>query len=247
MKITKIILIGFVGVLIIPIFSLFLLSFKTTNGDVFKWYIEIINNYNFISAFSCSFITSLFVAFISVIVGFLLSLAYYDRKKKIIVLLFLLLMGLMPPDVIAISINKISQIMGFNRANIFFLYFGLLIYCLPFSIIILWTRYYFIEKSLLIMSEDLGLNNKSIIFKIILPLSKSALLSVFLFSFLLSFNEYARTYYLSGSTEFLSEYLNGKLSSGTDNSIYAGGIISILINCIVIGAYSLIPKYQLND
>ena len=187
MKITKIILIGLIGVLITPIFSLFLLSFKATNGNVFKWYSEIIHNDNFISAFFNSFTTSLIVAAISVIVGFVLSLTYYDRKKQIVVLFFLLLMGLIPPDVLSISINKISQLLGFNRANLFFLYFGLLMYCLPFSIIILWTRYYFIEKSLLVVSEDLGLNNNSIIFKIILPLSKSALLSVFLFSFLLSF------------------------------------------------------------
>ena len=215
MKTIKIILIATIGVLVIPIFSLFLLSFKSTNSNLFQWYIEIVNNENFISAFLNSFTTSLIVAFISVIIAFILSPTYYDRKKQIIVLLFLLLMGLMPPDVVAISINKISQIMGFNRANLIFLYFGLLIYCLPFGIIILWTRYYFIEKDLLVVSEDLGLSNNSIIFKIILPLSKTALLSVFLFSFLLSFNEYARTYYLSGSTEILSEYLNGKLSSGT--------------------------------
>jgi ABC-type spermidine/putrescine transport system permease subunit II len=53
-------------------------------------------------------------------------------------------------------------------------------------------------------------------------------------SFLLAFNEYPRTYYLSGSYELLSEFLNGKLSSGTDESIYAGGSITIFITVVSI-------------
>lgn len=244
MKSIKAILILIIGVLIIPIFSLFVLSFKATDGQSLKWYVEILNNYRFTTAFVNSFTTSIIVSIIATLVCFLISLAYYDKKTKLLVIFITLLLGLMPPDITAVTINKLAQIIGFYRSNVLFLYFGLLIYCLPFGVIILWTRYYFIEKGILVASEDLGLNNKSIILKIIMPLSKSALISVFLFSFLLSFNEYTRTYYLSGSEEYLSEFLNGKLSSGTDNSIYAGATISILITCCIIGLYGLYSKMQ---
>lgn len=244
MKLIKYILPVFIGILIIPIFSLFVLSFKATDGNTFKWYLEILKNEKFMSSFLNSFITSIIVGSLTVLISYFISLAYFERKTRLIVLLAILVIGLMPPDILSVSINKFSQIIGFNKANLFFLYFGLLLYCLPFGIIILWTRYYFIDRSLITTSEDLGLNNKSIVLKIILPLSKTALISVFLFSFLLSFNEYPRTFYLSGSVEFLSEFLNGKLSSGTDNSIYAGGTFSILLTCLVILTYGKMMKYN---
>lgn len=247
MKPIKYILLGFIGILIIPIFSLFVLSFKATDGNTFKWYLEILKNESFISAFLSSFITSITVGSLTVLLSFFISLAYFEKKPRLIVVLAVLVMGLIPPDILSVSINKFAQIIGFNSANLFFLYFGLLLYCLPFGIIILWTRYYFIDKGLITTSEDLGLNNKSIVLKIILPLSKTAMISVFLFSFLLTFNEYPRTFYLSGSVEYLSEFLNGKLSSGTDNSIYAGGTISILITCLVIVAYGIMMKYKASN
>ena len=114
----------------------------------------------------------------------------------------------MPPDIMAISISKFSQMLGIYRSNIFFLLFSLLTYCLPFGTIILWARYYYIDKSLFVASEDLGLNKQSLIFKVVMPLSISPLISVFLFSFLLTFNEYPRIFSHSGKagiTEFITK------------------------------------------
>lgn len=242
MKLVKTILICFTGILIIPIFSLFTLSLKATDGNYFKWYFEIIKNEKFITAFFNSFYISLIISSLTIITSFIISLAYFEKRKRLLIVFFVLIIGLMPPDIIALSISKSSQIIGFKKSNLFFLCFGLLIYSLPFGIIILWIRYYFIDKFIIIASEDIGLSNVSIIIKILFPLSKNSLISVFLFSFLLTFNEYSRTFYLSGSDEYLSEFLNGKLSSGTDNSIYAGATISILATCLIILIYGIIIK-----
>ena len=244
MKLIKVILLFFIGILIIPIFSLIVLSFQDTNGVLFHWYFEVFRNNAFISAFSTSIITSIFVGLATIIIGFTLSLSYFSLKTRLLTIFFILIMGLIPSDIVSISINKFAQVLGFYRSNSFFLYFGLVTYCLPFTIIILWTRYYYMEKTLFAVSNDLGLNTNSIIFRILIPLSKSAIISAFLFSFLLSFNEYPRTFYLSGSTVYLSEYLNGKLSSGTNNSIYAGGSVSIFVTCIVIVIYGLALKIK---
>ena len=69
------------------------------------------------------------------------------------------------------------------------------------------------------VGQDLGCSNRSLFFKILIPQCQTAIISTFLFAFLLTFNEYPRTFYLSGSDVYLSEYLNGKLSSGANNSI----------------------------
>lgn len=237
MKLVKLLLLIVVCILIVPIFSLFILSITNTGNNVFEWYKVILENENFSRAFLNSITISAIVSLLSVFISTYISLSYFGSKEKYVLILIIIIIGLMPADVIAISINKMGQLLGLNRSNIFFLIFSLILYCLPFTIIILWIRYYFIDVSLLKAGRDLGLNNTSMIKKIIIPLSKNAIINVFLFSFLLTFNEFTRTYYLSGSTEYLSEYLNGKLSSGTDNSIYAGATISILITIIIILVY----------
>ena len=122
MKPVKYILLGFIGILIIPIFSLFVLSFKATDGNTFKWYLEILKNESFISAFLSSFITSIAVGCLTVLLSFFISLSYFEKKTRLIVILAVLVMGLIPPDIVSVSINKFAQIIGFNRANLFFLY-----------------------------------------------------------------------------------------------------------------------------
>ena len=171
MEIVKSVLLILLGILFTPIISILILSFKETDGQKFKWYNEIINNDTFLSAFTYSFSTSIVVAVLNTIICFLISISYFNKKIAIWVILVVLLLGLTPPDIISVSINKMAQNIGFNRSNVLFLYFGLLLYCFPFGIIILWSRYYFIEIGIITVSEDLGLKNSSIILKIILPLS----------------------------------------------------------------------------
>jgi spermidine/putrescine transport system permease protein len=245
MKKIKLILIVLTGVFIMPIFSLLHLSFQNTSGNFLKWYYYILSNSDFLISFLNSFIISLINGVSTMILGFILSISYFsDKSIRTLTIFFILVTGLMPPDIVSLSINKLAHIFGVYKSNIFFLFFSLLLYCLPFSIIILWTRYYFIDKNILIVSKDIGMSNNSIILKVLMPLSNTALISTFMFAFLLSFNEYPRTFYLSGSTIYLSEYLNGKLSSGTDNSIYAGGTITILTSCCIILVYGLVLKLK---
>ena len=117
MKPIKYILLGFISILIIPIFSLFVLSFKATDGNTFKWYLEILKNESFISAFLSSFITSIAVGCLTVLLSFFISLSYFEKKTRLIVILAVLVMGLIPPDILSVSISKFAQVIGFNTGR----------------------------------------------------------------------------------------------------------------------------------
>jgi len=95
-------------------------------------------------------------------------------------------------------------------------------------------------------ARDIGLNNKSIIIRLILPLSGPALINCTVLSFLLAFNEFPRTYYLSGSNVLISEYLSGRLNSGADGSDYAAGSLLILVTVAVIIVVSVCQSYLSN-
>lgn len=245
-KILKILLLALLVVLIMPIFSILALSLQSTGGQTLKWYKEILNNSSFTNSFYLTVFVSICTTILTLIISFIISLSWFNKRQLKTVAFIILVLGLMPPDIIALSISKTAQFLGFYSSNLFFLIIGLTFYCLPFAVLLLWARYYFIEDSLITAARDLGIRKFYIVTKVILPLSSATIISCSMLSFLLAFNEYPRTYYLSGSYELLSEFLNGKLSSGTDESIYAGGSIAILVTLFTITAVGLYYFIQSN-
>lgn len=239
MKTAKTILILLLGIMIIPIFSIIVLSFQNNNSESLKWYREIFHNENFTEAFLLSFLISVSTALLNTFLSFIISLSWFNKKQMFLVLTLILVTGLLPPDVIALSISKTAQLLGFYNSNLLFLIIGLTLYTLPFGVLMFWSRFYFIEDATIVAAKDIGVKKFYIITKIILPLSKATVISCMLLSFLLAFNEYPRTFYLSGPYVLVSEFLNGKLSSGANESIYAGGSITIIITVILIISLSL--------
>lgn len=234
MRTAKTILILLLGIMIFPIFAILVLSLQNNDGELLKWYIAIFQNENFVSSFGLSIIISTCTAIMSSFFSFLLSLSWFNKKQMFVVMVLILVTGLLPPDIMALSISKASQLLGMYSSHLFFLIIGLTIYTLPFGVLLFWSRFYFIENSIIISAKDIGLENFFIITKIILPLSKATYINFLLLAFLLAFNEYPRTYYLSGACVLVSEFLNGKLSSGADESIYAGGSMTIIITALAI-------------
>lgn len=228
-KLSKILLFISAGVIVVPIFSIFFHSFMNTGVHPFSWYSEVLKNQDFLSALSLSVGVSILVAFVSTIVSFFLSLAWFNKKQHYYVVILVVILGLIPPDILALGISKLSQTLEWHNSNLLFTVFGLMLYCLPYLVLILWVRYYFIDNEIIQSAKDIGMNNLNINFKIIFLLSIPNIISAFIFCVILSLNEYPRTYYLSGHHTFLSEYLFGKLGSGANESIYAGSGLTILI------------------
>jgi ABC-type spermidine/putrescine transport system permease subunit II len=239
MRITKVILVILLAIMVIPLFSVIILSFQNINGDVLKWYKTISLNESFREAFGLSIIISITSTLLTTILSFIISLSWFNKKQMFIVMVLILITGLLPPDIMALSLSKISQLLGFYGSNLFFLTIGLTLYTLPFGVLLFWSRFYFIQNSIITSAKDIGLKKIFIVTKIILPLSKPIVISCLLLCFLLAFNEYPRTFYLSGSKVLVSEFLNGKLSSGANESIYAGGSITIIITILLISLLAL--------
>ena len=80
-------------------------------------------------------------------------------------------------------------------------------------------------------ARDLGAGPIRALIDITLPLMRTNLLSSFVFAFLLSLNEHARSYYLVGRQNTLPLYIFGAMSSGASPTIYAfsGAVISIAV------------------
>ena len=71
---------------------------------------------------------------------------------------------------------------------------------------------------------------------IVLPLIKPGLIGAFLFSFLLSFNEFNRAFFLVGAHDTLPIYMFGVMNAGTSPTIYslAGSTLLLSLLCFLL-------------
>lgn len=234
MSITKIVLVFVLMVLTLPIFTIVFLSFKNTENEIFHWYYVILDNKTFLNSLSTTLITSVLISFLTTVLGTIISLSYFVDNLKKISFIFILILGLIPSDIIAINLSKFSQDLGIQGSNLFTLTICLIMYGIPYIVLFMWVRFYFMDDTLLKVGRDLGMSSKSLLFNIILPTSKITISTSGVFIFLLVFNEYSRVSYLSGAEIFLSEFIYGKLYSGTNYSVYAGSSLVIIFTAIPI-------------
>jgi spermidine/putrescine transport system permease protein len=72
--------------------------------------------------------------------------------------------------------------------------------CVPFVAVVINSRLSTLDKNLYEAARDLGASERVIIYRIILPLVKSAILSAWLLSFSLSFDDIIISYFVTGPT-----------------------------------------------
>jgi spermidine/putrescine transport system permease protein len=229
-------------ILVIPIFSIIILSIHNDNDNILKWYKIISQNEGFMHFSLLTALVSICTASVTIIFSILIALACLNKKQMPLSLLLILVLGFLLPDVLFIGINKIVPSQASYGLNLLFLVLGLAFYCLPYGILILWARFYFINDSVVNAAKDLGLNKFSKTMKYILPLWRVLIFSAITLSAILAFNDYPKTYYLSGSYEFIREFFNGESSPESDKSAYTAGSMTIfitLIGVITLGIYYL--------
>ena len=83
--------------------------------------------------------------------------------------------------------------------------------CLPFSVVILISRFEGFDKSLEEASLDLGENAWQTFYRITFPIVGSGILASLLLTFTISFDEFLIAFFLSGEDPTLPIYIYGQL------------------------------------
>jgi ABC-type spermidine/putrescine transport system permease subunit II len=101
-------------------------------------------------------------------------------------------------------------------------------FCVPFATTLVAASLLLVPKQLQQAASDLGASSVVTISSVILPLVFPSVLSAMLISVLLCLNEFGRTFYLSGGSEYLSEFLKGRFEAGLDPRAYSLAAIMVL-------------------
>ena len=106
---------------------------------------------------------------------------------------------------------------------------------LPFAFTISLVSLSVVRPSMVAAARDLGASYWRAFRDITLPLVRGGIASTFVFSFLLSFNEYARAYYLVGRQNTLPLAMFGAMNSGTSPTIYALSGAILVVSFALVG------------
>ncbi|QJC30595.1 spermidine/putrescine ABC transporter permease PotC [Enterobacteriaceae endosymbiont of Neohaemonia nigricornis] len=228
--------------LYIPIILLIINSFNSSifgvewHGFSLKWYTLLLNNSLLLQSTYHSIIIGILSATITTCIGLLTALFLYHLhnyiKYFISTLLFIVIMS--PDIVMAISLLLLFMLLHFPL-GFFSLLCAHITFCLPYVVIIMYSRLNNFDKLMLEAAKDLGANDIIIFNKIILPLILPAIISSWLLSFALSIDDITISSFVSSpSYETLPLRIYSMAKIGATPEINALATILITISIILV-------------
>ncbi|MCW8416732.1 ABC transporter permease subunit [Fluoribacter dumoffii] len=191
--------------LYVPIAVLILYSFNEAKfslqwkGFSLQWYNELFQDRGLWAAFLNSIILGLGSAFIATIMGLLASIHLFLFRSKHRKILFSILLSLIIiPDLVL----GVALLIFFNMSKTPIGFISLLIahisFCIPFVIVTINARINTLNPNIYFGALDLGASRYIALTRVLLPLLWPAVLSVFLLSFTLSFDDVIISYFVAG-------------------------------------------------
>lgn len=193
------------ALLYIPILVLILYSVNQAKfslqwqGFSLQWYYELFHDRGLWSAFFNSVFLGLTSSLVATVLGVLASIHLFlfrSRHRKIVNTLLLLLIII--PDLVL----GVALLIFFNMANVPLGFFSLLVahvtFSIPFVILTMNARINTLNPTIYFCALDLGASRYIALRKVLLPLLWPAVLSAFLLSFTLSFDDVIISYFVAG-------------------------------------------------
>lgn len=198
--------------LYIPIISLVVYSFNASklvtvwSGLSLRWYGALAQDGELLDAAWLSLKVALFTAFAAVVIGTWAGfvLARFGRFRGFTLFAGMINAPLVIPEVIqGISLLLLfvamQQLLGWPKGRgVFTIWIGHVMLCLSYVAVIVQSRVRELDKSLEEAALDLGATPLKVFFVITLPLISQALMSGWLLSFTLSFDDLVMSAFLSG-------------------------------------------------
>ena len=224
--------------LYIPIIILVTNSFNedryglSWKGFSWNWYERLFNNDTLIQAAFHSVTIAFFAATLATIVGGLTTIALYRYrfrgKQAVSGMLFIVMMS--PDIVMAVSLLALFMVVGISL-GFWSLLLAHVTYCLPYVTVTIFSRLNGFDARMLEAAKDLGASEVTILRKIILPLALPAVVSGWLLSFTISFDDVVVSSFVSGvSDEILPLRIFSLVKTGVTPEVNALATIMIVLS-----------------
>jgi ABC-type spermidine/putrescine transport system permease subunit I len=160
--------------------------------------------------------------------SFACGLSWLNKRWRIAVICAMAILALLPPDVYVLGLLSLARSLGSRQASLVWVAVAQTAGALPFCTAMIFAVNSVFDPFLLNVGRELGASRLRLLYSVLFRLTWQAVASAFLTAILLSLNDYTRVSYLSGSVQFLTLYVYGKMKSGTDPTVYAIGSINAI-------------------
>jgi spermidine/putrescine transport system permease protein len=193
---------------------------------------------NLLQSIQRTIILAVITSIVTPILALCAVLTYRRSERKRLIIAALVLPLFLPGIVQGISLMIIFQQIGFDvtlvREAI-----GHVIWALPFAFLVLLTTMSSISEDNLLASADLGANEFETFRYVIYPQLKPGMISAVIFSFVLSFNEFARTFYLQGRLTTIPTYVWAQIQVTESPELFALSGATVLFSLLLIAIGSV--------
>lgn len=213
------------------------------------WYMALPREKALIGALQQSFMIAFVTAVLATFLSLLAALGYVElRLGRTTWFLAVLLPMFVPGVVQGLALSAVFTRLGV-KASMITVMSGHLLWAMPFAFIVILTSFAAVRQNVLLAAADLGASRWRQFVDITLPLIRPGLVSAFIFSFLLSLNEFTRAFYLAGRQNTLPVVLFSKMNSGASPVIYAMSGAIFIVSVLTVAAlalYNLLGKRRLS-
>ena len=209
-----------------------------------KWYGELLGEERMFAALRESLIVGLLTAVLATLVALPAALAYMEmRRGRVLWFNFVVFSMFVPGVVQGLALSVIFRVIDL-KPTAWTIVAGHLLWALPFAFIVILTSLSVLKRNLVLAALDLGASWPRAVVDIVLPLIRPGIAGALLFSFLLSFNEFSRAYYLVGATDTLPIYMFGQMNAGTSPTIYALAGSTLMLSLACVGVVVLVLAWR---
>lgn len=236
---------GFVGFFILyvllPPLLLVAISFgpsgvvRMPTGFSLRWYDVMINDQALQGAIFKSIVLAFLTTFVATFLALQAALGFRKTKYKTLVIAVMILPIFLPGIIQGFSLSIVlSQFFGVER-NFWTELAGHVMWALPFAFLVVLTSMSAVQREWVLAALDLGANPWRAFKDIEYPIIKPGITSAAIFSFVLSFNEFNRTFYLYGIGETLPIYVWNRIFVATSPQTFAISALTVILSLTLIG------------
>lgn len=188
---------------------------------------------------------SLTLAFMTMVtatvLGVISAQAFRKRFKGSSFVFYLIVLGMMVPGVLTgLGISLLSTELGISRSWWGTAFVAHVVYTYPFAFLVMLAIFNRFDPSIEEASWSLGVSPARTFRKITLPVVFPGVLSSMLFAFTLSYDEFPRTLFASGSELTLPRAIYATFSVEIHPNIFAFGVLTTLFSFALLAVFGIL-------
>ena len=235
----------FVGYLFLPLMVMAAVGFRDSNFVAFpiqawttRWYQSVVFQRDIMSSIWVSVKVALGSTALSLLIG--IPMAFFVARLRgvwrAVMIAIIVLPAFLPVVVAAISLRMFIGVIGLET-GVSAIVFGHTVSTVPFVVVMILTRLGSMSPNLADAARDLGADEFIVFLRVTLPFLMPAIFGGAVFSMLLSFEDFVRSFFLGGFEPTFPVLLFAKLRFGFDPGLAAISTM-VLIVSIVLGLYA---------